>query len=106
MTSLKIYFLEDLDCRPIGKGPHICLLIFSSKMFFVQANMVPEFFQNLLSNLEEHCEKVLVGSEIDYRRFIAQRSENRVRINLSLSSHLRKHVMSVYFSVVEFYHQP
>lgn len=43
-----------------------------------EANMVPEFFQNLLSNLEEHCEKVLVGSEIDYRRFIAQRSENRV----------------------------
>lgn len=43
-----------------------------------EAGMVPEFFQNLLSNLEDHCEKVLVGSEIDYRRFIAQRSENRV----------------------------
>jgi hypothetical protein len=43
--------------------------------------MVPEFFQKLLSNLEEHCETVLVGSEIDYRRFIAQRSVNRVRAN-------------------------
>ncbi|WJX09835.1 peroxisome-assembly ATPase [Trifolium repens] len=43
-----------------------------------EAGMVPEFFQKLLSNLEEHCETVLVGSEIDYRRFIAQRSVNRV----------------------------
>ncbi|MCH87889.1 AFG1-family ATPase, partial [Trifolium medium] len=47
-----------------------------------EAGMVPEFFQNLLSNLEKHCEKVLVGSEIDYRRFIAQRSVNRVSANL------------------------
>jgi hypothetical protein len=72
-----IYFFEDLDYRPIRKGTDI-----SSKMFFIQAGMVPEFFQKLLSNLEEHCETVLVGSEIDYRRFIAQRSVNRVRANL------------------------
>ncbi|CAI8605937.1 unnamed protein product [Vicia faba] len=42
-----------------------------------EAGMVPEIFQTLVSKLEEHCDKVLVGSEIDYRRFIAQRSVNR-----------------------------
>ncbi|XP_058724853.1 uncharacterized protein LOC131596263 [Vicia villosa] len=42
-----------------------------------EAGMVREIFQTLVSNLEEHCDKVLVGSEIDYRRFIAQRSVNR-----------------------------
>jgi TctA family transporter len=29
MTSLMIYFMEDLDYRLIGKGLNICLLIFS-----------------------------------------------------------------------------
>lgn len=88
-NTLMIYFFEDLDCRPIGKVPNICLLIFSSKcLFFLQAGMVREIFQTLVSKLEEHCDKVLVGSEIDYRRFIAQRSVNRVRINLPFSSHL------------------
>ncbi|CAI8594427.1 unnamed protein product [Vicia faba] len=42
-----------------------------------EAGMVREIFQTLVSKLEEHCDKVLVGSEIDYRRFIAQRSVNR-----------------------------
>ncbi|XP_020230300.1 putative ATPase N2B isoform X2 [Cajanus cajan] len=44
-----------------------------------EAGMQKEIFQNLVSKLEEHCEKVLVGSEIDYRRFIAQKSENKVQ---------------------------
>lgn len=42
--------------------------------------MQREIFQKLVSKLEEHCENVLIGSEIDYRRFIAQRSVNQVRI--------------------------
>jgi hypothetical protein len=29
MTSLMIYFMEDRDCRLIGNGLNICLLIFS-----------------------------------------------------------------------------
>lgn len=45
-----------------------------------EAGMQKEIFQKLVSKLEEHCEKVLIGSEIDYRRFIAQKSENQVRI--------------------------
>ncbi|KAL2574331.1 hypothetical protein AAZX31_17G197000 [Glycine max] len=43
-----------------------------------EAGMQKEIFQKLVSKLEEHCEKVLIGSEIDYRRFIAQKSENQV----------------------------
>ncbi|KAK7320694.1 hypothetical protein VNO77_30399 [Canavalia gladiata] len=43
-----------------------------------EAGMQKEIFQILVSKLEVHCEKVLIGSEIDYRRFIAQRSENQV----------------------------
>ncbi|KAK7293789.1 hypothetical protein RJT34_16663 [Clitoria ternatea] len=43
-----------------------------------EAGMQREIFQKLVSKLEEHCDKVLVGSEIDYRRFIAQRSGNQV----------------------------
>lgn len=33
-----------------------------------------EIFDKLVAKLEEHCECVLIGSEIDYRRLIAQRS--------------------------------
>ncbi|XP_061376442.1 uncharacterized protein LOC133318456 isoform X2 [Gastrolobium bilobum] len=43
-----------------------------------EAGMQREIFQKLISKLEEHCENVLIGSEIDYRRFIAQRSVNQV----------------------------
>lgn len=74
-----IFFLEELDPRPIGKDL-ICLSIFFLKCFLVQAGMQREIFQKLVSKLEEHCEKVLIGSEIDYRRFIAQRSVSQVRI--------------------------
>ncbi|KAJ7966165.1 Lactation elevated protein 1 [Quillaja saponaria] len=42
-----------------------------------EANMQPQFFQKLVSKLEEHCQNVLIGSEIDYRRFLAQRSIDR-----------------------------
>lgn len=40
--------------------------------------MQREIFQQLVSNLEEHCQNVLVGSEIDYRRLIAKRSVEQV----------------------------
>lgn len=35
-------------------------------------------FLKLLAKLEEHCKNVLIGSEIDYRRLIAQRSIDQV----------------------------
>ncbi|KAI3454196.1 hypothetical protein Pfo_010859 [Paulownia fortunei] len=37
-----------------------------------QDGMQKEIFQEFLARLEEHCENVLIGSEIDYRRHIAQ----------------------------------
>lgn len=43
-----------------------------------QDGMQKEIFQKLVSKLEKHCELVLIGSEIDYRRFIAQRSSDQV----------------------------
>ncbi|XP_062164195.1 uncharacterized protein LOC133870928 isoform X1 [Alnus glutinosa] len=39
-----------------------------------QDGMQWEIFLKFLAKLEEHCEIVLVGSEIDYRRLISQRS--------------------------------
>ncbi|PIN23983.1 putative ATPase [Handroanthus impetiginosus] len=37
-----------------------------------QDGMQKEIFQDFLSRLEEQCENLLIGSEIDYRRHIAQ----------------------------------
>ena len=41
--------------------------------------MQKEIFQKLVAKLEQHCEIVLIGNEIDYRRLIAQRSISKVR---------------------------
>lgn len=41
--------------------------------------MQKEIFQKLLKKLEEHCGTVLIGSEVDYRRLIAQRSIDQAR---------------------------
>lgn len=46
---------------------------------FIQDGMQREIFLKLLAKLEEHCKNVLIGSEIDYRRLIAQRSIDQVR---------------------------
>lgn len=46
---------------------------------FLQAGMQKEIFHKLVSKLEQHCNNILIGCEIDYRRFIAQRSVNQVR---------------------------
>ncbi|KAA0038805.1 lactation elevated protein 1 isoform X1 [Cucumis melo var. makuwa] len=43
-----------------------------------QDGMQKDIFQKFVIKLEEHCEFVLIGSEIDYRRFIAQRSFDQV----------------------------
>ena len=45
----------------------------------MQDGMQWEIFLKFLAKLEEHCEIVLIGSEIDYRRLIAQRSIDEVR---------------------------
>lgn len=39
-----------------------------------QDGMQKDIFVKFLAKLEEHCESVLIGSEVDYRRLIGQRS--------------------------------
>ncbi|CAA2953920.1 ATPase N2B [Olea europaea subsp. europaea] len=39
-----------------------------------QDGMQKEIFLKFVDSLEQHCENVLIGNEIDYRRYIAQRS--------------------------------
>ncbi|KAF9681221.1 hypothetical protein SADUNF_Sadunf06G0202800 [Salix dunnii] len=51
-----------------------------------QDGMQRDIFQKLVSKLEEHCEIILIGSEIDYRRFIAQRSNDQVNYFWPLDS--------------------
>ncbi|XP_022936535.1 AFG1-like ATPase [Cucurbita moschata] len=43
-----------------------------------QDGMQKDIFQKFVTKLEEHCAFVFIGSEIDYRRFIAQRSFDQV----------------------------
>ncbi|KAL0407642.1 UNVERIFIED_CONTAM: AFG1-like ATPase [Sesamum radiatum] len=44
-----------------------------------QDGMQREIFQEFVARLEEHCEIVLIGSEIDYRRHIAESSIDQAR---------------------------
>lgn len=43
-----------------------------------QDGMQKEIFLKFVDSLELHCENVLIGNEIDYRRYIAQRSIDQV----------------------------
>lgn len=55
-----------------------------------QDGMQKEIFQRLLKNLEKHCETVLIGSEVDYRRLIAQRSIDQVHCIWPLNSNTKR----------------
>ncbi|XP_024033772.1 AFG1-like ATPase isoform X2 [Citrus clementina] len=44
----------------------------------IQDGMQREIFQKLVAKLEKHCEIIPIGSEVDYRRLIAQRSIDQV----------------------------
>ncbi|KAK4365769.1 hypothetical protein RND71_013649 [Anisodus tanguticus] len=55
-----------------------------------QDGMQKEIFQKLLKNLEKHCETVLIGSEVDYRRLIAQRSIDQVHYIWPLNSNIKR----------------
>ncbi|KAK4274426.1 hypothetical protein QN277_017646 [Acacia crassicarpa] len=50
-----------------------------------EAGMQKEIFHKLVSKLEQHCNNVLIGCEIDYRRLIARRSVNQVHYFWPLS---------------------
>lgn len=60
-------------------GWYLLLSLICFNKFFMQDGMQWEIFLKFLAKLEEHCEIVLIGSEIDYRRLIAQRSIDEVR---------------------------
>lgn len=51
----------------------------SEKILLMQDGMQWELFQKFVSKLEKHCEIIAIGSEIDYRRLIAQRCMDQVR---------------------------
>lgn len=46
--------------------------------------MQREIFQKLVAKLEKHCEIIPIGSEVDYRRLIAQRSIDQVTCYFAL----------------------
>ncbi|XP_021758188.1 AFG1-like ATPase isoform X1 [Chenopodium quinoa] len=51
-----------------------------------QDGMQKEIFLKLVEKLEEHCQNVLIGSEIDYRRLVAQGSKSQVNYFCPLDS--------------------
>lgn len=55
-----------------------------------QDGMQKEIFQKLLKKLEEHCGTVLIGSEVDYRRLIAQRSIDQVHYIWPLNNEIKQ----------------
>lgn len=42
--------------------------------------MQKEIFLKFVAKLEDHCDILLVGSEVDYRRLIAQKSIDQVEM--------------------------
>lgn len=52
---------------------------FGFLVLFFQDGMQKEIFQQFLAKLDQHCENILVGSEIDYRRHIAKSSIDQAR---------------------------
>ncbi|XP_052208974.1 uncharacterized protein C115.02c isoform X2 [Diospyros lotus] len=64
-----------------------------------QDGMQREIFLKLVTKLDKHCENVLIGSEIDYRRFIAQRSIDRVHYFWPLDSVVIKEFEDVWNEV-------
>lgn len=52
----------------------------------MQDGMQREIFQKFLAKLDEHCKIVFIGSDIDYRRLIAQRTVDQVRVEFFQSS--------------------
>ncbi|GAB2275515.1 hypothetical protein Dimus_010272 [Dionaea muscipula] len=51
-----------------------------------QDGMQREIFQKLVDKLDEHCQILLIGCEIDYRRLIAQRYVNQIHFFWPLES--------------------
>nr|GMD48749.1 lactation elevated protein 1 isoform X1 [Ipomoea batatas] len=66
-----------------------------------QDGMQWEIFDKLVAKLEEHCECVLIGSEIDYRRLIAQRSTYQVHYFWPLDSKSKQKFEDMWNEVIK-----
>ncbi|XP_019174027.1 PREDICTED: lactation elevated protein 1 isoform X1 [Ipomoea nil] len=66
-----------------------------------QDGMQWEIFDKLVAKLEEHCECVLIGSEIDYRRLIAQRSTYQVHYFWPLDSKSKQQFEDMWNEVIK-----
>ncbi|KAL0372231.1 UNVERIFIED_CONTAM: putative ATPase N2B [Sesamum calycinum] len=65
-----------------------------------QDGMQREIFQEFVARLEEHCEIVLIGSEIDYRRHIAESSIDQTHYFWPLDSNKIKEYENMWSMVV------
>lgn len=65
-----------------------------------QDGMQKEIFEDLLVRMEEHCENVLIGSEIDYRRHIAQSSIDQTHYFWPLDSTSTQEYESMWNKIV------
>ncbi|KAH6774158.1 AFG1-like ATPase family protein [Perilla frutescens var. frutescens] len=65
-----------------------------------QDGMQKEIFEDLLARMEEHCENVLIGSEIDYRRHIAQSSIDQTHYFWPLDSTNTKEYENMWNKIV------
>ncbi|XP_011070982.1 putative ATPase N2B isoform X1 [Sesamum indicum] len=65
-----------------------------------QDGMQREIFQEFIARLEEHCEIILIGSEIDYRRHIAESSIDQTHYFWPLDSNKIKEYENMWSLVV------
>ncbi|XP_010670641.2 uncharacterized protein LOC104887655 isoform X1 [Beta vulgaris subsp. vulgaris] len=68
-----------------------------------QDGMQKEIFLKLVEKLEDHCQNVLIGSEIDYRRLIAQRSVNQIHYFYPLDSKALQEFDKMWYEVTSHY---
>ncbi|KAL1557268.1 peroxisome-assembly ATPase [Salvia divinorum] len=65
-----------------------------------QDGMQKEIFEELLAKMEDHCENILIGSEIDYRRHIALSSSDQTHYYWPLDSTTTKEYESMWNKIV------
>ncbi|MFQ6619174.1 hypothetical protein Gotur_000555 [Gossypium turneri] len=65
-----------------------------------QDGMQREIFLKFVNKLEKHCEIILVGSEVDYRRQIAQRSVDKVHYFWPLDGTALKEFEKMWYQVI------
>ncbi|XP_021853959.1 uncharacterized protein [Spinacia oleracea] len=68
-----------------------------------QDGMQKEIFLKLVEKLEEHCQNVSIGSEIDYRRLIAQTSSKKVHYLCPLDSKALQEFDKLWYEVTNEY---